>query len=174
MQTSCSKRGVQAAVLYLFTQSCPILCDPKDCSLPGFSVHGDSPCRNTGVDCHALLQGIFPTQEWNPSLPHCRQILYCLATRETQKYWSGQPIPSPGCHLHCRWILYQLNYQGSPEVNILKVYSEAAKLRTLSSEDQIFQMFSKSCSNFLKIWKSFTLPLSLQCLSPYIFILLQV
>ena len=29
-----------------------------------------------GVDCHALLQGIFPTQESNPDLPHCRRILY--------------------------------------------------------------------------------------------------
>ena len=24
----------------LFTQSCPTLCDPEDCSLPGSSVHG--------------------------------------------------------------------------------------------------------------------------------------
>ena len=49
------------------------------CSLPGSSVHGDSPGKNTGVDCHALLQGIFPTQGSNPGLPHCRQILYCLS-----------------------------------------------------------------------------------------------
>ena len=45
---------------------------------PGSSVHGDSPGKNTGVSCHALLQGIFPTQGSNPSLPHCRQILYHL------------------------------------------------------------------------------------------------
>ena len=32
-----------------------------DCSLPGPSVHGISPGKNTGVDCFALLQGIFPT-----------------------------------------------------------------------------------------------------------------
>ena len=31
----------------------------------GFSVHWDSPGRNTGVGCHALLQGIFPTQGLN-------------------------------------------------------------------------------------------------------------
>ena len=37
-----------------------------DCSLPGSSVHGDSPGKNTGVGCHALLQGIFPTQGLNP------------------------------------------------------------------------------------------------------------
>ena len=39
-------------------QSCPTVCDPKDCSLPGSSVHGDSPGKNNGVGCHALLQGI--------------------------------------------------------------------------------------------------------------------
>ena len=33
---------------------------PWTTGLPGSSVHGDSPSKNTGVDCHALLQGIFP------------------------------------------------------------------------------------------------------------------
>ena len=55
---------------HLVTQSCQTLCDPVDCSLPGSSVHGDSPGKNTGVKkkkntgvgCHALLQRIFPTQ----------------------------------------------------------------------------------------------------------------
>ena len=43
-------------------QSCPTLCNPMDCSLPGSSVHEDSPDKNTGVGCHALLQEIFWTQ----------------------------------------------------------------------------------------------------------------
>ena len=34
--------------------------NPMDCSLPGSSVHGDSPGKNTGAGCHALLQGISP------------------------------------------------------------------------------------------------------------------
>ena len=42
----------------------------------------DSPGKNTGVDCHSLLQRIFLTQGSNPSLLHCRQILYCLSYRE--------------------------------------------------------------------------------------------
>ena len=50
-----------------------------DCSLPGSSVHGDSPSKNIGVGCHALLQRIFPTQGSNPGLPHCRQIVYHLS-----------------------------------------------------------------------------------------------
>ena len=65
--------------LCLVTQSCPTLCDPMDCSPSGSFVHGDSPSKNTGVGCHAHLQGIFPTQGWNPGLLHCRQILYCLS-----------------------------------------------------------------------------------------------
>ena len=69
-------------VLCLVTQSCLILCNPMDCSLPGSSVHGDSPGKNTEVGCHALLQGIFLTQGLNPGLPHCRWILYRWATRE--------------------------------------------------------------------------------------------
>ena len=49
-------------------QSCPALCDPMDCRSPGSSVHRDSPDKNTGVGCHALLQGIFLTQGSKPGL----------------------------------------------------------------------------------------------------------
>ena len=66
------------AVLCLVAQSCSTLCNPMDCRWPSSSVHEDSPGKNTGVGCHALLQGIFPTQGLNPGLLHCRQILYCL------------------------------------------------------------------------------------------------
>ena len=48
-------------------------------SPPGSSVHGDSPGKDTGVGCHALVQGIFPTQGPNPCLLQCRQILYRLS-----------------------------------------------------------------------------------------------
>ena len=60
------------AVLCLVTQSCLTLCDPIDCSPPGSSVPGDSPGKNTGVGCHALLQGIFSTQGSNSGSPHCK------------------------------------------------------------------------------------------------------
>ena len=103
------------------SQLCPTLCNPMDCSLSGFSVHGILQARilewvdfpfsrgssqprdqtqvslidslpskppgqpnNIGVGSLSLLQQIFPTQESN---------------RGPQ---------------HCRWILYQLSYQGNP------------------------------------------------------------
>ena len=49
----------------------------------GSSGHGDSPGKNPGVGCHALLQGFFPTQGLNPGLPHCRWILYHLSHQES-------------------------------------------------------------------------------------------
>ena len=55
------------------------LCAPVDCNLSGSSVHGDSLGKNTGVDCHALLQRIFPIQGLSPGLLHCRWILFCLS-----------------------------------------------------------------------------------------------
>ena len=64
-------------------------------------VHGDSPGKNTGVGCRALLQGIFPTQGLNPGPPHCR------------------------------WILYHLSHQGSPtrEASILQLESSPCCLQ---------------------------------------------
>ena len=79
------------SLLCLVTQSCPTLCDPMICNTPGSSVYGDSPGKNTGVGCHALFQGIFPTQGSNPGLPHCRQILYQLTCQgSTFKHSLGQ------------------------------------------------------------------------------------
>ena len=48
--------GVYNICVFLVIQLCPILCGPVDGSLPGSSVYGDSPGKNTGVACHALLQ----------------------------------------------------------------------------------------------------------------------
>ena len=51
-------------------QSCLTLCDSMDFSLLGSSVHGDSSGKNSGMGCHALLQGIFLTQGSNLCLLH--------------------------------------------------------------------------------------------------------
>ena len=58
-------------------QSCPTLCNPMDCTR--LLCPWDSPGKDSGVDCHFLLQGIFPTQGSNPGLLHCRRTLYRLS-----------------------------------------------------------------------------------------------
>ena len=63
-------------VVCLVIKLCLILCNPMDCSPPGFSVHEDSPGKNTEVGCHAFLRE--PSQHWEDPL-HCRQVLYRLS-----------------------------------------------------------------------------------------------
>ena len=115
-------------MLCLVTQSCPTLCDPMGCSLPGSSVHGDSPGKDTGVGCHALLWGGLP----NPGIEHRSPALQAdslpseppekpkntgvgslsLLQRIFLTQESNQDL------LHCRWVLYQLSYQGSPGLGL--------------------------------------------------------
>ena len=70
------------------TQACLTLCDPMD-----------SPGKNTGVDYHFLLQGIFPTQGSNPGLPHCRQMLYSLSHQGSLSVFKFC-----GCNHHLQWF----------------------------------------------------------------------
>ena len=64
--------------------------------------------KNTGVGSLSLLRGIFPTQESNRGL------------------------------LHCRRILYQLSYQGSPHICLLRCYQKRQYYK-----DRNFDFFQK-------------------------------
>ena len=56
----------------------------------------NSPGQNTGVGSLSLLHGIFPTQGSNPSLLHCRQILYQLSHKGNPRILEWVAYPSPG------------------------------------------------------------------------------
>ena len=58
-----------------------------------------SPGQNAGVRSLSLLQGIFPTQELNQGL------------------------------LHCRWILYQLSCQGGPNYHTTALISHPSEVK---------------------------------------------
>ena len=89
MTSDCSEsETVGVKVKMLAAQSCLTLCNPMDYSPPAFSVPWDSPGKNIGVGCRFLLQGIFPTQGWNPCLLH----------------WQADSVP--------------LSHQGSPYIRI--------------------------------------------------------
>ena len=57
--------GLPACVSTQWPQSFTTVCDPMDCSPPSLLCPWDSPGKNIGVGCHALLQRIFLTQEVN-------------------------------------------------------------------------------------------------------------
>ena len=67
-------RGGWQAIVHVKVKVLVAPWDPMDCSLCSWN----SPGKNTGVGGHSLLQGIFSTQGSDPSLLHCRQILFYL------------------------------------------------------------------------------------------------
>ena len=78
-------------VAILFLGDLPNLgIEPRSPALQGDSLPAkpQEKLKNTGVGNLSQLQWIFPTQESNGDL------------------------------LHCRWILYQLSYQGSPSMTV--------------------------------------------------------
>ena len=86
--------------------------EPRSPTLQTNSLLSEPPGKpkNTGLGSSSLFQRIFPTQESNPGLLHCRQILY------------------------------QLSYQGSPEgtyLNIIKaIYDKPATNTILNMKKQ--------------------------------------
>ena len=72
-------------------QSCPTLYDHMD-----YTVHGiEFSSPDSGVDSLSLLQGIFPTQESNPGLSRCREILYHLSHQGSPRILEWVTYPSP-------------------------------------------------------------------------------
>ena len=90
--------------------------------IPSSSVHGDSPGKNTRMGCHALLQGIFPTQGSNPGL------------------------------LHCRWILHHLSHQGSPKVKHYLLHVEFNIIQHWNCFIVFTLCINKTNSNAVRQW----------------------
>ena len=106
-------------------QSCPTLCNPMDCSLPGSSIHGILQARV--LECVAMTYLLKDYKVHNVCVSH---------SVVSDSFWLFCPWISPGkntgvgCHsllyeifptqglnpslLNCRQILYHLSHQGSP------------------------------------------------------------
>ena len=150
----------------------PTLCDPMDCSLPGSTVHGDSPSKNTGVGCHALLHGIFPTQGSNPG----------LEPRSPALQVNSLPFETPGKPkntglgslfllqgilltqelnqglLHCRQILYQQSCQGSPYIPGYRASNRDNHIHHMFLENKDVFISSSFCPSLSRwfFWSSST------------------
>ena len=111
-------------------------------------------CRPEHLSLSFLLQEIFTTQGLNPGFPLCMWILYMShqwsqvshqwsqwshqwATSEAKNTGMGslsllqQISPTQELNhslLHCRRILYQLSYQGSPDLRKKAIYNDCFAL----------------------------------------------
>ena len=120
-------------------QSCPALCDSMDCSLPHSSFHWILQGKNIGVSCHAFLQGIFPTQEWNPHL-------LCLL------HWQVDSLP--------------LSHLGNPE-SFLIVLNRFQCLLFFFSYLDLFLFLLPYCPVFYSVkcwmWSCLNVPFECEC-----------
>ena len=90
----------------------------------------NSPGQNTGVGSLSLLQGIFPTQGWNPDLPHCRRILYQLSHKGSPRILA--------------WVAYSFSSRSSQPRNLSRSPAlQADSLPTELSETQ-------GCRNYMQ------------------------
>ena len=104
-------------------QSRPILCSPMDWSPPRLLCAWDSPGKNTRVGCHALLQGIFLIQGWNP---HLLGLLHWQA--------GSLPLAPPG---NPRWIFSCLILWSRCNLSFL-THAPGRREETLYSLDVFF------------------------------------
>ena len=157
-----------------------------DCSPPGSSVHGDSLGKNTGVGCHALLQGIFPTQGSNPGLPHCRRIPYQLSHQGSPRIleWVAYPF-SRGSSQPENWTGVSNNADGfftnwatweAQSLLTLQIgnYVTNLTVMTASRESSVYFFQHANCTlhlygikYFLKFISNFQLILRVICRSFY-------
>ena len=92
----------------------------------------DSPGKNTGVGCHALLQGIFLAPGSNPGLLHYRQILY------HPSHWGGLTVlrkykmrdfAVASLFISNNWLYYYTNKGGN--IRWLMTYSDGSVVKNL-------------------------------------------
>ena len=106
------------------TQSCPTLCDPVDCSPPGSSIHGILQARILEWVAISFSRGCSRPRDrtWSPALeadaltsepPGKPKSTGVGGLSLLQQIFLNQE--SNWGLLHCREILYQLSYQGSPK-----------------------------------------------------------
>ena len=112
----------------------------------------DFPGKNTGVGCHFLLQGIFPTQGLNLGLPHCRQMLYRLSHhgscgKTKCSINAGHQARSPG----------QLMLKPSDRFTLLKARWGREIANMWSVCTQLFDLFDSEVIGWCHIFDSLAL-----------------
>ena len=92
----------------IVAKSCPTLCNPMDCSLPGSSVHGISQARILEWVNISSSREIFPTQGSNSHLLHWQVVSLLLSYQGSPSKGQGSTCgswitPKSVMKLQCSW-----------------------------------------------------------------------
>ena len=112
----------------------------------------DSLGKNIGVGCHFLLQGNFQTQELNPSLLHCRQMLYQLSYMGSLRYiyyldWVNSIMDICLC---TNTKLYTLNICSSLHINCTLIKLFLKMKISIFRYSWFMSMYDKNHYNIIK------------------------
>ena len=107
------------------TQSCLTLCDPMDCSPPGFSVHGIIQARTLRWVAISLSSRFSQPRDWTHNSCISRQILYHWAAREAHPTdyickwwdWKGFNLPVYKQFIQLNNKRKQLNWKWAEDIN---------------------------------------------------------
>ena len=132
------------ATLCLVAQLCLTLCDPVH-QPARFLSPWASPGKNIGVGCHALLQGIFPTQGPHTGLPHCRQILYRLSHQRSPP----GSLLGESDKLHVQQLVMQVVFVYSPGGCLLRCSSPPA--HASSAYPPLIRLFPTNSTDIYKL-----------------------
>ena len=126
VEALCQKQALTSNQLLIEDQL--LACESESCSVVSEFLlpHGlyslwNSPGQNFGVGSCSLFQGIFPIQVSNPGPTLQRDSLPAEPQRKPKNIGEGslshlqRIFPTQELNralLHCRWVLYQLSYQG--------------------------------------------------------------
>ena len=153
-------------MLCLVAQSRPTICDPVDCSPPASSGPWEFSRQEywSGLPCpppaYLLNPGI------KPGLPHCgwdslpseppgsSRILEWIAYLFSRG--SSQPRNQTRGLLHCRKILYQLSYQGSPSITTY-ILNFSRSSQTITSLPVKYKTFTIKCINYHPLTSSYAI-----------------
>ena len=130
----------------LFAQSCLNLCDPMDCSPPGFSVHGILQARILEWGAMPSSRGSSQPRDWTHVSHVAGGFFTIWATREAQEYWSGYSNPSP---------------EDLPDPGI-EPGSPALQANSLSAELQQERPIISIASFYFSYWKGYFITLSIR------------
>ena len=89
------KKSIRLKVKVLATQSCSTLCDPMDCSPPGFSVHGILQARILQWIAFSFSRGSSPPSNHTPVSSTADKFFTIWATREATPFnWRDSQVPN--------------------------------------------------------------------------------
>ena len=117
-------------ILSEVAQSCLTLCDPMDCSLPCFSVHGIFQVRVLGWVVISFSRGSSQPTDGIRISYFRRQVLYHWATREARRT----------CILFCPWEHMSYHSADSNAINLFHEYSRGLGMGVWLAGDSFSQV----------------------------------